>query len=108
RVSPYNITDPSQYTLLGIDSVRINGHANKGIGVRFTTEHTDLTPGLTYRAYTTLDVQGGRLLIQALDEDNNSLSLNATANSMVSSPTGDISASLPLPANTATLRVIFY
>lgn len=108
RVSEYNITDPSQYTLNSIDSVTVNGYANRGIGVRFTTEHTPLDAGLLYRVYTTLDVQGGRLLIQALDADNNSLSLNATANSMASSPTGDISASLPLPANTATLRVIFY
>jgi hypothetical protein len=103
----YDTTTTSEYTLLGVDSVQING-ASKGVEFWLKAEHIPLIEGATYTLTSNMDVKGGRLFIGAYDASRASLGLNATAVNMADTPTGQVSLDFVLPAGTVELRLIFY
>jgi hypothetical protein len=93
----------------GIDSFTLTNEVDSS-GVQFylTEDDIPLVESAQYTLYTHTDVQGGRLYLQPLDENDASLGGSATAVDMVNTPVGDFEVSITLPAGTAKLRCLWY
>jgi hypothetical protein len=94
--------------VLSDDSVQLLKQGQSGIEAYLTANEIPLVEGAVYTIKTTVDQQGGRVFINALDENDTSLALSATTNVLTETAIGDIETSITLPAGTAKIRVLWY
>ena len=80
----------------------------RGIQMWLTEEQIPLVEGATYELFGTAEAQGTRWLLGAYDENDNLLAVNATPSDLISSPVGNVSLPLVLPAGTTKLLVRFH
>lgn len=106
-LQPY-ATTWSTIEVLSRDSVKLNATQQSGVQVYLTENDIPLVEGATYTIKSTVDQQGGRLFIGALDEAGATIALTATPNELANTSIGEISISMVLPAGTKQLRLIWY
>jgi hypothetical protein len=107
KLTNYGTTQDDNFSLLGTDSVQVQG-ALHGVEFWLKTEDIPLVTGAVYEFSANIDVKGGRLFIGAYDSARTLLTFNSTSADYATSPTGLVKVTLPLPANTVELRVILY